>query len=188
MKKWFAVLFVSFMSVTVFAQVDPHSSQKKGQQGATKGLESVLKIVSETTGSPLSGDFHAVEAALERKVVQTVEAPQNQKDIPPQKAQQGQTGCPHGDGLQDMEKAAPTVYPSYYADEKTYKNCEGVNVCKVWVEEQIQKDNHFLVLSATISMPDFHNQRLEVTYTTATENEKQKIVFEENFGNWKQVK
>ena len=171
MKKWFVVLCLSFVSVVAFAQRDPHAgAQEKFLQ------ESQPVVMGEISTHSDLERFHNMESAVERKVAQ----------VKVQEVQQPQTSLTDEDGHKDVQQVAvQSDRPSYYAQEEAYKNCKGVDICNEWAQEQAQ-DVHFQVLSASLSMPDYHNQRLEVRYVSNVEEKVQ--VFEEYFGSWKQVK
>ena len=177
MKKWFMVLCLSFVSALAFAQTDPHigSSQKFSQKDQQDVLTNIADKVSNRNG--LEDEFHKMEVALQRKVAQ---AETEAKD--PAVQQQPQTYGPHEDGITDAVTAPSSNRPSYYAEEDAYKNCNGIEICRTWAAEQAQNNPHFQVLSANLSMPDYHNQRLEVTYVVDVTTEKK--VFQEDFGRW----
>ena len=175
MKKWFVVLCLSIASVAAFAQKGPRTSAQ-GKIAQEKQQIVLTSIMDEISDHRSLEDFHNMEAAVERKMAQAKA----------QEVQQTQTPVADSDGHKDVQQVVVrSDRPSYYAEEEAYKNYDGIDICKAWVQEQAQKDPHFQVLSAVLSMPDYHNQRLEVTYVMDVAEGKQ--VFEEDFGRWKQV-
>ena len=169
---------LSFVSAMAFAQMDPHtgSPEKFSQKDQQDVLTSVADKMSGHNG--LEDEFHKMEVAVQRKVAQA-KAETKAPTVQPL------TSWPHEDGITDTALSATSDRPSYYAEEEAYKNCDGVDVCRMWAREQAQKDVHFQVLSVSISVPDYHNRRVEVAYVM--ENGEAKLVFEENFGNWNKL-
>ena len=177
MKKWFVVLCFGFVGVAAFAQVDPHATFQNGKR-VSVGIESMFSNKED----PRVRELRENGAAIERRVAQAQAQAKTQGS---QAQQQPQTSWPHEDGITDAAAIPSSDRPSYYAEEEAYKNCNGIEICRTWAAEQAQKDPHFQVLSAIISMPDYHNQRLEVTYVT--ENAEGKQVFAEDFGKWEKA-
>ena len=170
MKKWFAVLCFSIVGGVAFAQTDPHAGLQETFLKQISNSEETTRYFVTTQNDP-----HALglAAAVERQVVQA-------------QAAQPQTSWPNEDGHQDAVATVSSDRPSYYADEKAYQICKGIDICNTWAQEQAKKEVHFQVLSAQLSMlPDAHNQRLEVSYLMNVNKEIQ--VFEEYFGNWTKV-
>lgn len=168
MKKWFVVFCFSIISVSAFAQLDPHHRFPKE---VFEHRPQEQKIVVSAFGDPHVIDLNTL---VERKVAQA--QMQEQPSHP---------SWPNGDEYHDVKLVVSSQRPSYYAGESAYQTCSQVSACTQWAQEQAQKEVHFQVLSATLFTPtDPHGQRLEVTYVITAD--KQIKWFEKDFnGNWK---
>lgn len=173
MKKWFAVFCLSIVGTAAFAQIDPHAKLQGNVLDQQRAISDINERLSEVKGN----DPHAVDlkVAIEHQVAQ---------------AQAQQTPhWPQADQYHAVQQPVKTSdRPSYYMGDDTWFTCKEVDVCESWAREQAQKDMHFLILSAQISLKeDRHNQRLEVHYLANFAENKQ--VFEEDFNSdWKEVK
>lgn len=91
--------------------------------------------------------------------------------------------------VKDETHEAPVIpasdRPAYYMTDEAYQTCKSVKICESWVAQQIQKEVHFQVLSATLfSTEDLHHSKLVLKYVTY--QEPQEKIFEEDFSGWKE--
>lgn len=210
MKKWFAVLCLSTISVMAFAQTNSQTTGKKKQYIPPR---SIMSDAATKDGNLVihSKEF---EADLERQFKKAQKEAKKQEQAPTQ-------AWPKGDPYHDTVTAAPAEQsvgneqaqpqtpteawpqvddyhgavaaapssdrPSYYANDPAYANCKEVEICQSWALQQAQKDAHFSVSSAQFSEKLDHNRRLEVRYIKEGGQEKVQV-FEENYGSgWSQV-
>ena len=96
MKKWFAVLFFSFVSVAAFAQMDPHFSTSKGNKNSFTSLrETLCDEVNVFDDQKVHNPF---DAAVTRKVAQAqaqAKAKTETKSEVTSLAQQAKPSWPH---------------------------------------------------------------------------------------------